>query len=336
MATTETAAQNGSSDVHVINTKEPREEKKKTSRVHHHDDDKLVKAQSEALEYPIKDVILNDERNPRSGLLPDITGLVESIKKEGILEPLIGMQARDEEGNAIEGKIELVAGYRRYKAAKEAGLKTVPVRFISSDRNRQHRVALVENLQRADMNAMDKARGIQKLMEDEELDQKGAAEALGFSPGFISQHLSLLKLPKKAQERVAKGRLEWTSARELGRIGNDDIVIGLLDAAEEMTATDLKNKVEFIIAKEKEKAKAAEAKDGTAKPKKKGAKADEPEKKSLAEKYAELELEPLKKTDLRTALQQYAEKLDRSESETKRTEYKYVLKGLEIAAGLKE
>jgi ParB family chromosome partitioning protein len=303
----------------------PEKTPQKTTKAHH-DDDKAVKAQQAALEFPIKDVIPG--KNVRTGALPDIAGLAETIKKDGIIEPLIGIPG---EG---EGKVVIIAGFRRYFAAKSAGLKTVPVRLVTADEAKRLRLALIENLQRADLNPMDKATAMKQMQEDG-LDQKEIASQLGVSPGFVSQHLSLFNLPKKAQDHVAKGKLELTHARELVRIKDEEVVESMLEDAEVLNASDLKNKVDFFL--EKQRAKAEEEKKKTPAKKSNGKEKEEATpKKSLAERYAEMELEPLKKNDLREQLQIYATKLERAESENKRLEYKFILKGMEIAAGLKE
>lgn len=296
------------------------------------------------VEFPLADIVLRDE-NVRTGELPNMDGMIASVRDEGILQPLTVVKICDAAGKWT-GKAELDAGHRRYWAARKIGLKYVPVRFIDADENRKHLVALVENIQREDMNALDIALGIKKAMDNEGLDQKGVAKSLGVSEGYVSQHLALLKLPQKAQVAVRKGRLEMTHARALGRLKDEETVLKLLPDAATMTAADLNTRVEFLIQKEKEKKEKEKEKVARASGDSKGgggstrrpagdAPAPAPERKSLAERYAELELAPLTKTALRDRMVELANKLDRAESESKRAEYKYTLKGLEIAAGVK-
>jgi len=299
--------------------------KSKSSRAHHSD---TLEAQKKSLEMPIKNLRLPQNENVRSGPLPGLTELASSIKREGILEPLLAAPARDESGKTIPDTYDLIAGYRRYYAAKSLGMKTVPVRLLDADRDRKHRIAIIENLQREDMNPLDKARGILKLMDQEKIDQKEAAAAIGVSPGFVSQHLALLRLPRPVQDAVAKGRIELTHARTLGRLPEEQM-LEELPAAVDMTVTELTNRVEYLLQRNAEK----EVAQGEEKPRRPRTPSSG---KSLAEVYAETELAPLKKNSLRDTLVLYADKLQRSESENKRTEYKYILKGLEIAAGIKE
>lgn len=287
-------------------------------------------------EFPLANIVLR-EANVRS----EYTGMDElgaSIRAEGIIQPLTLVPIYDENNKRTE-KGELIAGYRRYYAAKKAGLKTVPVHFVSADEHRRHRLAMIENLQRVDMNPMDRALGIQKMMADEELDQKSVAASLGVSEGYVSQHLGLLKLPAKVQGAVRNNKLEMTHARALGRLKEEETILGMLKEAQTLTAADLNAKVEFVLTKEKEKAAKAAEKAAEKPSKRKAAGDDEdampPSKKSLAEQYADAELAPLNKTDLRNELQARAGKLENAKTESSRLEHKFVLKGLEIAAGLK-
>lgn len=287
--------------------------------------------------FPLADLVLR-EKNVRSGELPNMEEMVASVRDEGIIQPLTVVKIYDDAGKWT-GKAELDAGYRRYWAARKIGLKAVPVRFINADENRKHRVALIENIQREDMNDMDIALGIKQMMDNESLDQKDVASSLGLSEGYVSQHLALLKLPQKAQVAVRKGKLEMTHARALGRLKDEETVLKLLPDASTMTAADLNTKVEFLLQKEKEKKEKEEKAEAKPASTRKGAASSDtppaPEKKSLAERYAEMELTPLNKTTLREKMMELATKLDRAESEGKRAEYKYTLKGLEIAAGVK-
>jgi len=290
----------------------------------------------------LTDIVLGD--NVRSDL-GNISDLAASITSEGLIEPVIVTPMYDDT-NKFTGKYGLSVGYRRYAAAKQAGLKEVPVRVMDLSDDKKLRVALIENIQREDMNPLDKARGIQMMLAQEGMDQKTAAKTLGVSEGFISQHLGLLKLPKQVQNAIKNEKIDFGQARLLAKIKDEEKMVDLLPAVPDLTSSQLQIKVEQIVSKikekeeaEKEKAEASEKK----KPKKAKSEGEDdaeedakPAKKSLAEKYAEMELEPLTKSALREQLEFYANKLERSESEEKRMEYKFILKGMEICAGLKE
>lgn len=290
----------------------------------------------DSLKFPFAKIVLRD-KNVRS-TLPEISELVASIKMEGILEPLIGVPLGD-------GTVQLVAGYRRYYAAQELKLEFVPVRQLPADENRRHRIALIENLQRADMNAIDKAVAISEMIDKEKCEQRWAAKLLGVSEGYISQHLTLLKLPKKIQGEVKSGKLELAHARQLARVKNEEQQLEFLKMAGSLTSAGLSDKIDTYLQKEKEKeekaALAEKKKLKNATRKKLGIAAadddDEDDKEpTMAELYGQKKLEPLKKTEMMDALKHFANKLERAEAETKKAEYKGILKGLEIASGITE
>ena len=289
-----------------------------------------VKDQEKAIYFDLASLIPSKANVRGDSELPEMENLMKSIKAEGIIQPITACPAQDETGKAIEGKYTFVAGHRRYFAAKMLKLKTVPVRLVSADASRQHRMALIENLQREDMSPIDKALGIKKMIDDEWIDQKDIATALGVSPGFVSQHLALLKLPKQMQAALRSGKLELTQARHLGRIEDEEVMLTLMKDAPNMTNAQLQTKVEAILNK-KERSAAKKSAKGA-----KGAKSDgKPEKLTRAEFYAEIDLAPVKKDDLRELLVEYGGKLDRSDSEEKQHEYRLILKGLTLAAGVK-
>lgn len=294
----------------------------------------LVDDDAQNLDFPMANIVLR-EQNVRTDYT-DMEELAASIRGVGIIEPLIATPVRNEAGEKTD-KVTLVAGYRRYFAAKKMGLKNVPVRIMTINGPEQDVIAMIENLHRVDMNPMDRAVGLHNIMVEQQLDQKGVASLIGLSEGYISQHLGLLKLPAKAQTAIRNGKLVMTHARALSRLKNEDTILDLLKDAPSMTASELNNKVEFLLQKEKEKiAKEKEKEDAPKKRKAAGSSDDEEdEKKGLAERYADTELAPLGVKALREELRARAEKLDKAKTEASRTEHKFVLKGLEIAAGLK-
>jgi ParB family chromosome partitioning protein len=278
-------------------------------------------------EFPLDDIQVGE--NIRSDL-PNIDELAASIASEGFLQPIIVTRA---EG----GKVDLVAGWRRYAAAKKLKLRVVPVRILTADKPGRLRIALLENLQREDMNPLDKAKAIQKLMEMDDLDQKTAAEFLNVSESYVSQHLKLLKLPGAAQSALKKGQIDMAGARALGRLPDEAAVKEFLPVAKTATVAELNTQIEFKLHEDKKDAE----REALAPPKSRSKKVDaepapaaEPERKSLAERYADLEMTPLNKSTLREKLMEHAIKLDQAKSAEKRAEYKFILRGLEIAAGI--
>jgi ParB family chromosome partitioning protein len=271
---------------------------------------------------------------------PDVQGLAATIKDVGVLQPIGVRVHRDTDGNVVANKYDVVYGFRRAFAARDAGLKEIPVYFVDADDARRHMMAMIENLQRADMNPMEKGLGMQKMMIDANLTQKDVAHKLGVTEGFVSQHLALLRLPPKVKTAVSNGKIDLSQARELNRLhDHEEKMLELLPDVTKLSTSELKTKVDIFLEKEKTKAEKTEHK--TAAKKKttdddgdEDASAQRKEKKSLAEQYEEAELEPLGKNALRENLQAFALKMERAKTEEARNKYKYILKGMEIAAGI--
>ena len=136
--------------------------------------------------------------------------LTASIKSQGVLQPIL---VRPRGGS--EGQYEIVAGERRWRAAKQAGLSSVPV--VIKDMNDQEVliVALMENLQREDLTPMEEALGLQQLKEEFGLSQEDMAHRLGKSRSGIANTLRLLALPETARNDLMEGRITAGHARAL-------------------------------------------------------------------------------------------------------------------------
>lgn len=135
--------------------------------------------------------------------------LAQSIREQGVLQPILVRALKP------NGPYEIVAGERRFQAAKRAGLQTVPVIVRALDNQEALAVALIENLQRQDLTALEEAQGISRLIEEFGLTHDQAAQAVGRSRSATTNLLRLLALPKQIQEHLAAGRLEAGHARAL-------------------------------------------------------------------------------------------------------------------------
>jgi len=135
--------------------------------------------------------------------------LAASIREHGILQPLL--VSEDGEGGYL-----LLAGERRWRAARLAGLEKVPAVIREKvDNRRELEMALVENLQRRDLTPMEEARAFEELRRQEGLSQVEIAKRVGFSRSAIANSLRLLRLPQELQEMVEDGRLSAGHARAL-------------------------------------------------------------------------------------------------------------------------
>ena len=168
-----------------------------------------------------------------------LDALVESIKEKGVLQPLLVRKQGD--------KYEIIAGERRWRAAKEAGLKEVPV--IAKDFSDQEalEVALVENLLRENLSAIEEAEGLQRLITEFSHTQEALSQIVGKSRSHIANTLRLLNLPQEIQNMVKEGKLSAGHARAL--VGLDNAV----ELAKQIISKDLNvRQVEELVAKQKE------------------------------------------------------------------------------------
>ena len=149
---------------------------------------------------------------PRRDFDPEtIAELAGSIREYGLIQP-ITVRALD------DGYYQIIAGERRWRAAREAGLTEVPVRVIEADDRLATELALVENLQREDLNPMEEAAGYQRLMDDYALTQEQVAQRVQRSRPAVANALRLLTLCGPVQKLVAGGNLSAGHARALAAL----------------------------------------------------------------------------------------------------------------------
>ena len=138
----------------------------------------------------------------------ELESLSESLATHGILQPLTVRELES-------GYYQIIAGERRWRAARMAGLTEVPVVVIEADDQKAMELALIENLQRQDLNPVEEALGYQSLMEDFGLTQESAAQRVGKSRPAVANALRLLSLPDGILEKVRDGSLSAGHARAI-------------------------------------------------------------------------------------------------------------------------
>ncbi len=136
--------------------------------------------------------------------------LAASIREHGLLQPVLVRPSSPEDGS-----YELVVGERRWRACQLAGLATIPAKIRAISDRQAALMALVENLQREDLRALDTAHGLRRLVSDFKLSHEQVAELLGKSRSTVSNLLRLLQLPEALRESLASGQLEMGHARAL-------------------------------------------------------------------------------------------------------------------------
>lgn len=143
-----------------------------------------------------------------------LEGLAQSIKTYGIVQPIIVRR--------VEDRYSIIAGERRYRAARMAGLKTVPVVVKEYSDAELMEVSLVENLQREDLNPIEEAQAMQMLMSEHKLTQEALSERLGKSRSAVANSLRLLTLPEGVRALVESGELSSGHARCLVALKSDE------------------------------------------------------------------------------------------------------------------
>jgi len=146
---------------------------------------------------------------PRARIDPEtLAELAESIKSQGVMQPILARPVG-------AGRYEIVAGERRWRAARMAGLATVPALVREVPDRQALSVALIENIQREDLNPLEEATGVKRLIEEFGMTHANAAEVLGRSRTAITNTLRLLELAPPVQELMREGKLDMGHARAL-------------------------------------------------------------------------------------------------------------------------
>lgn len=181
-----------------------------------------------------------------------IQELSDSIKKYGVLQPLLVQKKGD--------RYEIIAGERRWRAAKEAGLKEIPVVIREYTKQQSMEIALIENVQREDLNPIEEAMAYQQLMQEFELTQEEIAERVSKNRVTITNSMRLLKLDKRVQEMLIQGLITGGHARALLSLedGEQQYQISLKIIGERLSVREVEKLVKAIgkpkkSSKEKEK-----------------------------------------------------------------------------------
>lgn len=167
----------------------------------------LVVGRQEIKEIPVNDIVPNPHQPRRHFAAADLDDLTSSIKEHGILQPLVV--------SFCDNQYELIAGERRWRAAKALGLKTVPVIVRDASKQQKLEWALIENLQRADLNPLEEALAYRALMDEFGFTQEEAAVRVGKSRPVVANTLRLLDLPEEIQDALKEGKITKSHARTL-------------------------------------------------------------------------------------------------------------------------
>lgn len=167
--------------------------------------------------YLSPDILLPNPTQPRNRFAEEgIDELAASIRAQGILQPLLVRPA------AEEGRFQIIAGERRWRAAKRAGLASVPVMVRNLDDQQAMVAALIENVQREDLNPIEEARALLQIKEALNITQEELADAIGQTRSIVSNSLRLLRLSQAAQDDLINGLITAGHARCILAVGNEE------------------------------------------------------------------------------------------------------------------
>lgn len=166
------------------------------------------------------ELIARNPRNPRREFSAELLeDLAQSIRTHGLVQPIVVRPNRDQPGT-----YEIIAGERRWRASQIAGLTEVPVVLQDVDDRKALEIAIVENVQRSDLNPVEEAVGYQQLIDEHEYTQADLGQVIGKSRSHVANSLRLLKLPETVLDLLKSGQLSAGHARTLVTADNPDVL----------------------------------------------------------------------------------------------------------------
>lgn len=179
-----------------------------------------VQAPPQELQYLPLDLVQRGKYQPRRDMNPAaLDELAQSIKAQGVLQPIVVRPIG-------EGRFEIVAGERRWRASQQAGLEKIPAMVRDLPDEAAIAMALIENIQREDLNPIEEAMALQRLQQEFQLTQQQVAEAVGKSRVTVTNLLRLIALPEEVKTLLSHGDLEMGHARALLGLPADQQIEG--------------------------------------------------------------------------------------------------------------
>ena len=203
------------------------------------------------LELPIEEIIPNKYQT-RGGFDPELLKeLAQSIKSDGVIQPVIVRKAGHQ--------YQLITGERRWRAARLVGLKTVPAVIRDVSEYKTLELALIENVQRQDLNPLEEASAYATLIDDFHLTQEEVAQRVGKDRSSIANYVRLLKLPAEIKEKIQKNELSMGHARALSSLekARDQIELAKKIVAEQLNVRQVENLIRHGKTKARKPVRAA-------------------------------------------------------------------------------
>jgi ParB family chromosome partitioning protein len=167
------------------------------------------------VEVPVEQLRANPEQPRKQFSEEHLSELTDSVREKGVIQPILAEEAED-------GTYLIIAGERRFRAAQRAGLSSVPVLPRRFSHEEKLEIALIENLQREDLNPIDEAEAYRSLMESASLTQDELARRLGLNRSTVANALRLLRLPEDLKAEIAEGRLSPGHARAILAVDTEE------------------------------------------------------------------------------------------------------------------
>ncbi len=180
-----------------------------------------AKETSDIVEIPLTEIRSNPYQPRKEFDEESLQEFADSIKEHGVIQPIIVKKS-------IKG-YELIAGERRTRAAKIAGKETIPAIIRDFNDDEMMEIALVENIQRENLNPIEEAEALSKIIEKNNLTQESASKKFGKSRSYITNILGLLKLPEKTKKYVTEGKISMGHARVLSKLTDEEKINNLAD-----------------------------------------------------------------------------------------------------------
>ena len=169
-----------------------------------------TKAENKINNLPLTDIVPNKFQPRKNFEKENLEDLTNSIKERGVIQPIIVRKS-----NSDNSKYEIIAGERRWQAAQNAGLHDVPVIVIEADNLKSLEFAIVENVQRKDLNPIEEANGYKRLIDEFNYDQEKVSKFIGKSRGHVANCIRLLSLPDEVIKLVEENKLSQGHAKIL-------------------------------------------------------------------------------------------------------------------------
>ena len=178
-----------------------------------------TKAENKINNLPLTDIVPNKFQPRKNFEKENLEDLTNSIKERGVIQPIIVRKS-----NSDNSKYEIIAGERRWLAAKHAGLEDIPVVLTEADDLKSLEFAIVENVQRHDLNPLEEAQGYQRLINDFSYDQEKVCKFIGKSRSYITNSLRILTLPTDVLDLIEKKKISTGHAKILVGLDNASFI----------------------------------------------------------------------------------------------------------------